>query len=324
MECPKCKQEYGEMITICPMCFIEIGQPVSPSTTRDRRGKKERTADSDSKSKGLLSSSFSSWFGAKTQEPASVVKQEKKRSHEHKFTKSSAADYASFSIDTGVTEMPGVETFQITSPSQSFINEPVNIMTDDSFSDKGEPTIMDKPVETMVPSSVPAPTYEAPVRGTATRGSPSREQLSQEHYNKGYEYEKQNRLKEALAEYGQSIAFNPKWPEPYYRSGLILVKNKDYNTALQKFHDAIKLNPGNADAHYQIGKIYVDRNLKDDAEKYLKLAVSKNPKLTAAKNLLENLYGKVASVTQKPCPKCNSLQSNRAKFCGNCGYTFPK
>ncbi|MEQ8172263.1 MAG: tetratricopeptide repeat protein [Candidatus Eremiobacterota bacterium] len=324
MECPKCKQEYGEMITICPMCFIEIAQPVSPSITRNRKGKKEIPADSDSKSKGLLASSFSSWFGGRTKEAAPVVKQEKKRGHEHKFTKSSAADYASFSIDTGVTEMPGVETFQIMSPSQSFITDPVNLITDGSFSDKSEPAIMDNSVETMVPSSVPAPTYEAPVRGTATRGSPSRDQLAQEHYRKGYEYEKQNRLKEALAEYGQAVAFNPKWPEPYYRCGLILVKNKDYNTALQKLLEAVKLDPANADAHYQIGKIYVDRNFKDDAEKYLKLAVSKNPKLTAAKNLLENLYGKVASVTQKSCPKCNSLQSNRAKFCGNCGYTFPK
>jgi len=321
MECPKCKQEYGDMITICPMCFIEIVQPVSPSATRNRRGKKERPSDSDSKSKGLLGSSFSNWFGKPAaQEP--VVKQEKRRSHDHKFTKSSAADYASFSIDTGVKEMPEVESFQITSPAQSFTSEPINLMTDGSFSDKSEP--VDGPAETMVPSSAPPPTYEAPNRGTATRGSPSREQLAQEHYRKGYEYEKQNRLKEALAEYGQAIAFNPKWPEPYYRCGLILVKNKDYNTALQKLHDAVKLDPANADAHYQIGKIYVDRNFKEDAEKYLKLAVKNNPKLTAAKNLLENLYGKVSSATQKPCPKCNSLQSNRAKFCGNCGYTFPK
>jgi tetratricopeptide (TPR) repeat protein len=189
---------------------------------------------------------------------------------------------------------------------------------------------MDGSAETMLSSapllpaqSVPSPKYEIPKTPAATRGSPSRDQLSQEHYKKAYEYEKQNRLKEALAEYGQAIAFNPKWPEPYYRCGLILVKNKDYNTALQKLHDAVKLDPTNADAHYQIGKIYIDRNIKDDAEKYLKLAVKNNPKLTAAKNLLANLYEKVSSATQKSCPKCASMQSNRAKFCGNCGYTFP-
>lgn len=336
MECPKCKQDYGEMITICPICFIEINQTVKVPAARDRRPKKERETRSDSKSKGLLSSSFSSWFGKSTpQEPVAPVK-EKRKVHEHRFSKSSTSDYSYFSIDQGVMETGGVTPSQDFIASQSFTTEPEaftsDIMTGDSlFSDRSEPSIMDGTSETMLSSApsltsqpVPPPKYEMPKTSVATKGSPSREQLAQEHYRKGYEYEKQNRLKEALSEYGQAIAFNPKWPEAYYRCGLILVKNKDYNTALQKLHDAVKLDPSNADAHYQIGKIYVDRNFKDDAEKYLKLAIKNNPKLTAAKNLLNNLCEKVSSVTQKTCPKCNSLQSNRAKFCGNCGYTFPK
>ena len=328
------------MITICPLCFIEIGQPAAPVTVRDRRPRKEKSTVSDSKSKGLLSSSFSNWFGKSTpQEPLPVKEKERRKGHEHRFSKSSTSDYSYFSIDQGVTESVGVTPSQDFIASQSFTTEPEaftsDIMTTETlFSDKSEPSIMDGmdgSAETMVssaplltPPPVPPPAYERPGTQMATRGSPSRDQMAQEHYRKGYEYEKQNRLKEALAEYGQAIAFNPKWPEAYYRCGLILVKNKDYNTALQKLHDAVKLDPSNADAHYQIGKIYIDRNFKDEAEKYLKLAIKNNPKLSAAKSLLDNLYGKISSATQKSCPKCASMQSNRAKFCGNCGYTFPK
>jgi tetratricopeptide (TPR) repeat protein len=349
MECPKCKQDYGEMITICPLCFIEIVPPAQYSTSRDRRTKKERDERSDSKSKGLLGNALSGWFGKSTSQESQPI-QEKVKRRERDFSKSSAADYASFSIGTSVTETPGVMTsHEVTTTSgdktsnevtftQNFSSVPpfsgssANIITTDSDFFNKTDVAADGPItlDSFTPATGPSSSLSYELPKPAKKGSPSqlpapsREQLAQEHYRKGYEYEKQNRLKEALVEYGQSVYFNPKWPEPYYRWGLILIKNKDYNTALQKLHEVVKLEPGNADASYQLGKIYIDKNLKEDGEKYLKLALQNNPKLTAAKNLLESIYRKVSSVTQKNCVKCGTPQNTKAKFCGNCGYTFPQ
>ncbi|HPZ10529.1 MAG TPA: tetratricopeptide repeat protein, partial [Candidatus Eremiobacteraeota bacterium] len=246
MQCPNCKQDYGEMITICPVCFIEITQSAQASTIRERRSKRKRE-DTSSKSKGLLESTLASWFGkSDTESPASVKTERKKRQD---FSKSSSGDYSSFDISSGVMETPSVSSFsEGISSVQSISSGPISILTTDSqYTDKAE---SNESLETVIKSSytpsAPPPKYETPEPSYSQTPSPSRDQLAQEHYRKGSEYEKQGRLKEALMEYGQAIAFNPKWSEPYFKCAMILIKNKDYNNALQRLLEVIKLNPNHA------------------------------------------------------------------------------
>jgi tetratricopeptide (TPR) repeat protein len=301
MKCPKCNKDFGEMITLCPLCFIDLDPRNREISPRERR-RKRKTERVSSKSKGLLESSLFSLFRKPEKKSAPQPVKKEKRINRGRLDKSNAADYASFEINTGYSlDMPAIP--DITSEAVSLISDKT------SYSTAGGEGAFGKSLK---------PSYNLPEPETG----PSQGEKAKEHYQKGRTYEKQGRLKEALLEYGQAIIFKPAWPEPYHRAGLILMKNKDYRKALDKFQEVVKLRPDNGDAYYQMGKIYLKENFKDDAEKYFKKALKSNPRLKAAKKELEKLgrmYNKVSSSMEVTCKSCGAFQPARAKFCGNCG-----
>jgi len=312
MECPKCKQDFGEMITICPVCFVDIEQAFSVSARKDRKaGKAVKKADE--KSKGLLESALSSLFNKSEGKPQEKAKKrEKKTFDRNRLNKSISADYASFSIDTGYsTSLEITSVSMITTPPAPTTYEAPSYEIQSDYS--------------VSQSSLPVPESKAEVKPfykppSGTDTVVDKEKKANEHYQRARNYEQQNRLKEALLEYGQAIAFKPQWSEPYFRAALILIKNKDYSKALENLNEVVKLRPNDADAYYQIGKIYLNKNIKEDAARYFKIALKNNPRLKAAQTELENIYQKASSAVQQVnCKNCGAFQPARAKFCGNCG-----
>lgn len=345
MNCPKCNKDYGELITICPDCFIEIDQRSYTDRSKEHHQHKRRkiTESVNSKSKGLLQSALSGLFGSKNKQEDVFLSQ--KRDKKNDMSKSGGGAYSTFSISTSSIpifsldnppipeiiipdfrpESINIET-GITSEktSQSImiereIPEKASISSDSFVKTKGVQDIPDIQTTFSKPDMAP---YKAPIaelkKNIETTISQKNEKAT-EHYEKGRNYEKQNKFKEALAEYGTAIVFKPDWAEPYYRAGLILARIKNYNEAYEKLKQVIKINPNNSEAYYQLGKISLQRNIKEDAEKYFKIALQNNPKLSAAKTELEKIYNKATGAIQVRCQNCGAFQPGRAKFCGNCG-----
>ncbi|MCK5777046.1 MAG: tetratricopeptide repeat protein, partial [Bacteroidales bacterium] len=77
-----------------------------------------------------------------------------------------------------------------------------------------------------------------------------------------------------LAKY---VAVSPENPDALYNYGLILSENKKYKKSLKYLIKASQLSPENARVDYNIAMLYDFFGEKANAEKYLKIAISKRP-----------------------------------------------
>ncbi|MFC2002728.1 tetratricopeptide repeat protein, partial [Chloroflexota bacterium] len=64
-----------------------------------------------------------------------------------------------------------------------------------------------------------------------------------EHYNAGVELQEQERLEEAIGEYGEAIRLNPQLTEAYNNRGNAYADLGQFERAIQDYGEAIRLNP---------------------------------------------------------------------------------
>ncbi len=72
-------------------------------------------------------------------------------------------------------------------------------------------------------------------------------------------------LQNALADYDQAIALDPKDSYSLYNRGLVYERLGDRGSAIVAYSDALELRPDDADAYVNRGLIYLDRSRYDEA-----------------------------------------------------------
>ena len=95
------------------------------------------------------------------------------------------------------------------------------------------------------------------------------------YFNLGFEFDKQNRLAEAVNAYEKSIANDPKPARAYFHLGRVLAKQKRLPEASVAFQKVIDLEPKyTPDASSQLGLVLMDLNRRADAIRAFETAVA--------------------------------------------------
>ena len=82
-------------------------------------------------------------------------------------------------------------------------------------------------------------------------------QTDMQYYDNGFNYEINNKLPQAIAEYDKAIKLNPNNSMAYYRQAIAYVKQHKYSQAISDYNHALEISPKN-------GKIYVSTEFKTD------------------------------------------------------------
>lgn len=88
----------------------------------------------------------------------------------------------------------------------------------------------------------------------------------------GYTYHLIGKNAEAIKEFNQVIALDPKSFDGYYNLGVVLSEEKRYNEALDKFQKGIELAPKDYKVHLQKGIAYRNLKMYSEAAKELRQA----------------------------------------------------
>ena len=95
--------------------------------------------------------------------------------------------------------------------------------------------------------------------------------LAEIYNNRGFIYYRQGNLTQALSDYNKAIQLNPSLAETYNNRGLIYYKKRDLNKAFLDYNKAIRLDPNLADAYNNRGLAYQNQgNLNQAISDYNK------------------------------------------------------
>ncbi|MFH1539932.1 MAG: tetratricopeptide repeat protein [bacterium] len=79
------------------------------------------------------------------------------------------------------------------------------------------------------------------------------------HYNLGVQYEKENNVKEAKAEYKKALEADSTFPYPYRAIGEIFYREGNLDDALRELTTALKLDPGWVEVMALIAEVYYEK-----------------------------------------------------------------
>ena len=92
----------------------------------------------------------------------------------------------------------------------------------------------------------------------------------------------QNLTPAAITDYKKAIAQKPDAAGLHYALGTLYREGERLDEALAEFQEELKISPNDAMTDFLIGDIHLQRNERDDAEKYLVQALSAQPGLIEA------------------------------------------
>ena len=118
------------------------------------------------------------------------------------------------------------------------------------------------------------------------------------HFTRGEAYLESNQYGDAIKEFQQAVANNPKWPEAYFKLGMaysaVPLTNSDsgenLKAALKAFENAVRLRPDWPEALTELGSKYASFLRYDKAIGSLKKAISLNEGLEQAHENLAIAY----------------------------------
>jgi Tfp pilus assembly protein PilF len=126
--------------------------------------------------------------------------------------------------------------------------------------------------------------------------------FSAAHNTLGTLYQKDNQFREAETAYRQAAALNPRNPEPLVNLGSLFIDEavarekegkatvgKLLDNALDIIEESLKISRS-AKAYYYLGTAYYRSNFYEEAETNLNRALEMNPRLSAGRLMLANLY----------------------------------
>jgi tetratricopeptide (TPR) repeat protein len=99
----------------------------------------------------------------------------------------------------------------------------------------------------------------------------------------GRQYEAQNNLPRALAEYRAALAREPQRNGLHFLAGNVLWKMSEPQAALAELEAELRSNPNHALARWRAGQILLTQGAADPALRHLEAAVAANPQLLEAR-----------------------------------------
>ncbi len=126
--------------------------------------------------------------------------------------------------------------------------------------------------------------------GIAVNSQQSQMSAAVAHNNQGMSYDKQGQEEQAILEFDQALALDPKLALTYSNRGYVQDKQGNEALALQDLNQAIALDPNLAMAYNNRGNIYFKQSNFDGALADFKQAIVLDPKLALAYNNLGWLY----------------------------------
>jgi tetratricopeptide (TPR) repeat protein len=94
------------------------------------------------------------------------------------------------------------------------------------------------------------------------------------HYNLGLALEGKDRLDDAIAQYKKALDIDPKYATAHNNLGVALAIKGRLNDAIAKFKQAVALDPKFAEAHINLGNALKGKGRLDDAIAHYKEAIS--------------------------------------------------
>ncbi|MGD9006191.1 MAG: tetratricopeptide repeat protein, partial [Desulfobacterales bacterium] len=100
---------------------------------------------------------------------------------------------------------------------------------------------------------------------------------ARKHLNKGYDYYKENRLKEALAKLSQAIESNPQNYEAYFWRARTYIRMGQFDNAIADLNQVVDINPRYRPAYDNLGWLFMRRNKFDESLMHLSKSIELKP-----------------------------------------------
>jgi tetratricopeptide (TPR) repeat protein len=100
---------------------------------------------------------------------------------------------------------------------------------------------------------------------------------AQKHLRKGYDYYKENRLEEAIAELSQAIEIEPQNFQAYFWRARAFMHKGQFENAIGDFNTVLDLNPAYSPAYDNLGWLFMRRNEFDQSLAYLNRSIELKP-----------------------------------------------
>lgn len=97
------------------------------------------------------------------------------------------------------------------------------------------------------------------------------------HLRKGYDYYKENRLKEALQELSRAIETHPKNAEAYFWRARTFIRLEQHDNAMADLKMVVNLKPNYSPAYDNLGWLFMRRNEYDQSLSHLNKSIELKP-----------------------------------------------
>jgi tetratricopeptide (TPR) repeat protein len=97
-------------------------------------------------------------------------------------------------------------------------------------------------------------------------GCANKQKQAENHFKKGFQYQAQGKVDEALAEYQRALELDPHYVPAYTNLGTVYLGMKDYDRAIEYFKKVIELNYWDKKAHFNLGTAYLYKGETEKAE----------------------------------------------------------
>ena len=100
---------------------------------------------------------------------------------------------------------------------------------------------------------------------------------AQKHLRQGYNYYKENRLKEALATFSLAIETNPQNFEAWFWRARTYIRMDQFDNAITDLNRVVEINPGYGPAYDNLGWLFMRRNKFDESLSHLNKSIELKP-----------------------------------------------
>jgi tetratricopeptide (TPR) repeat protein len=102
----------------------------------------------------------------------------------------------------------------------------------------------------------------------------SKEKQAEKHFRKGFDYQNQGNLEQAIQEYQKALELNPDYAQAHTNLGTVYLGKGDYDQAIGHFKRTLELNYYDSKAHYNLGLSYVYQGELEKAKEEMKFLKS--------------------------------------------------
>jgi len=102
------------------------------------------------------------------------------------------------------------------------------------------------------------------------------------YYNLGFAYDKKEDLKNAIVYFSKAIEIDPALADAYYNRAFVYYKKGDFDSAISDYNKVIEISPASADAHYGLGLTYSKKGDLNKAISEYTAAIKTRPNFALA------------------------------------------